>query len=94
MTLSFSTAVVDRRSQLSYWREVVCATFVRLGVERLAAERRAVESGAGPAGFRAGLTAQGVGSLQLATIVSEPHAVQTQVCDTVFVGSIQICLGC
>jgi AraC-like DNA-binding protein len=66
MTVSFSTATVDRRSQLSYWREVVCATFVRLGVER---------TGEPAAGFRAGVTVQGLGGLRLATIDSQPHAV-------------------
>jgi len=91
MTLSFSTATVDQRSQLSYWREVICATFVRLDLERLGAEQRGPgprgtgprgtrprgpEPGARPAaGFRAEVTAQGLGRLQLATIVSEPHAV-------------------
>jgi AraC-like DNA-binding protein len=66
MTLSFSTATVDQRSQLSYWREVVCATFVQLGVE---------PPHRPGAGFRAEVTAQGLGSLRVATVVSEPHAV-------------------
>ena len=66
MTVSFSTATVDQRSQLSYWREVVCATFVQLGVERL--QRPAV-------GFRGEVTAQSLGGLRVATVVSEPHAV-------------------
>jgi AraC-like DNA-binding protein len=70
MTASFSTAAVERRSQLDYWREVVCATFVRLGVERIGAERARR-----PAGFRGEVTAQDVGGLQVATVVSEPHAV-------------------
>ncbi len=66
MTVSFSTATVDRRSQLSYWREVVCATFVPLDIER--PQRPAV-------GFRAEVTAQSLGGLRIATVVSEPHAV-------------------
>ena len=66
MTVSFSTATVDKRSQLNYWREVVCATFVQLGVER--PQRPAV-------GFRAEVTAQSLGGLRVATVVSEPHAV-------------------
>ncbi len=66
MSQSFSTATVDRRSQLSYWHEVVCATFVQLGLERV--ERKAV-------GFRGAVTAHSLGSLRLATIVSDPHAV-------------------
>src|ERR1700684_916506 len=66
MPICFSTATVDQRSQLSYWREVVCATFVQLGVEP--PQRPA-------AGFRAEVTAQGLGSLRVATVVSEPHAV-------------------
>ncbi len=53
MTLCFSTASVDQRSQLSYWREVVCATFVGLDVEPLP----------GPtAGFQAKVTAPSLGS--------------------------------
>jgi AraC-like DNA-binding protein len=66
MTQSFSTASVDQRSQLSYWREVVCATFVGLDVEPLARPTT---------GFRAEVTAQSLGSLQVATVVSQPHAV-------------------
>jgi AraC-like DNA-binding protein len=70
MTVTFSTAAVDQRSQLDYWREVVCATFVRLGVERMGAARARR-----PAGFRGEVTAQGAGCVQVATVVSEPHAV-------------------
>src|SRR5215831_2795180 len=70
MTVTFSTAAVDTRSQLDYWREVVCATFVCLGVERIGAERARR-----PAGFRGEVTAQDVGGVQVATVVSEPHAV-------------------
>src|ERR1700683_1624620 len=66
MTVSFSTATVDQQSQLSYWREVVCATFVWLDVER--PQRPAL-------GFRAEVTAQNLGRLRVATVVSEPHAV-------------------
>jgi AraC-like DNA-binding protein len=66
MTLSFSTATVDQQSQLSYWREVVCATFIQLDVER--PQRPAV-------GFRAEVTAQSLGGMRLATVISEPHAV-------------------
>jgi len=66
MSLRFSTDMVDRRSALSYWHEVVCATFVRLGLERL--ERHA-------SGFRAEVTAQSLGGLKLATVISDPHAV-------------------
>src|ERR1700733_7194089 len=66
MPICFSTATVDRRSQLSYWREVVCATFVGLDVDPL---QRAT------AGFRAEVTARRLGGMQVATVVSEPHAV-------------------
>jgi AraC-like DNA-binding protein len=66
MSVRFSTVTVDRRSQLSYWHEVVCATFVRLGVEPM--KQRAV-------GFRAEVTAQDLGSLRVATVISDPHAV-------------------
>jgi hypothetical protein len=34
MAVRFSTAEVGRRSQLDYWWEVVCATFLALDVER------------------------------------------------------------
>lgn len=66
MTLCFSTASVDQRSQLSYWREVVCATFVGLDVEPLPRLTT---------GFRAEVTAHALGCLQVATVVSQPHAV-------------------
>jgi AraC-like DNA-binding protein len=66
MSMRFSTAAVDRRSQLSYWHEVVCATFVRLAVERL--DRS-------DGGLRAEVIAHRLGDLQVASIVSEPHAV-------------------
>src|ERR1700691_6439091 len=66
MPICFSTATVDQRSQLSYWREVVCTTFVGLDVEPL---QRAT------AGFRAEVTARRLGGEQVATVVSEPPAV-------------------
>jgi AraC-like DNA-binding protein len=66
MALCFSTASVDWRSQLSYWREVVCATFVGLDVEPLPQPTT---------GFRAEVRAQSLGSLRVATVVSQPHAV-------------------
>jgi AraC-like DNA-binding protein len=66
MTVSFSTATVEPPSQLSYWREVVCATFVGLDVEPLQRPT---------AGFRGEVTAHGLGSLRVATVTSQPHAV-------------------
>lgn len=66
MTVSFSTATIDRRSQLTYWREVVCATFVRLDVELPPQPS---------AGFRAHVTAQSLGHMRVAVVVSQPHAV-------------------
>lgn len=66
MSVCYSTATVDPDCQLDYWHDVVCATFVRLGLER--PDRQAH-------GFRGEVTAQGLGSLQVATITSEPHAV-------------------
>jgi AraC-like DNA-binding protein len=66
MTVSFSTATVDQRSQLTYWREVVCATFVRLDV--LPPERAT-------AGFRARVSAESLGGMRVATVTSQPHAV-------------------
>jgi AraC-like DNA-binding protein len=66
MTLSFSTATVDDRSQLEYWREVVCATFVELEFEP--PQRHAVR-------FRGEVTAEELGGMRVATVVSEPHTV-------------------
>jgi AraC-like DNA-binding protein len=66
MSARFSTATVDKDSQLDYWHDVVCATFVRLGLERPDRQAR---------GFRGEVTAQDLGRLQVATITSEPHAV-------------------
>jgi AraC-like DNA-binding protein len=66
MTVSFSTATVDQRSQLGYWREVVCATFTWLDVMPMRQR---------PAGFRAEVTAEGLGGMRVATVDSEPHAV-------------------
>jgi AraC-like DNA-binding protein len=66
MTVSFSTAAVEPRSQLSYWREVVCATFVGLDVEP--PEQRTP-------GFRGEVSAHDLGSMQVATVTSQPHAV-------------------
>ena len=66
MTLHFSTATIEERSQLGYWRDVVCDTFVRYGFE---APQR------GRAGFRGEVTAQPLGGIQVATVTSEPHGV-------------------
>ena len=66
MAVRFSTAEVSRRSQLDYWREVVCATFFALDVER---------GGLARTGFRGEITAQSLGQLRIATVSSEPHAV-------------------
>lgn len=66
MAVSFSTAAVEPRSQLSYWREVVCATFVGLDVEP---PQRPT------AGFRAEVTAHGLAGMRVATVTSQPHAV-------------------
>ncbi len=66
MAVRFSTAEVGRRSQLDYWREVVCATFFALDVER---------AGLARTGFRGEITAQSLDQLRIATVSSEPHAV-------------------
>ena len=58
MAVRFSTAEVGRRSQLDYWREVVCATFFALDVER---------SGPSRTGFRGEITAQSLDRLRIAT---------------------------
>ena len=55
-----------RRSQLDYWREVVCATFFALDVQR---------GGLARTGFRGEITAQSLDRLRIATVSSEPHAV-------------------
>lgn len=66
MAVRFSTAEVGRRSQLDYWREVVCATFFALDVQR---------GGLARTGFRGEITAQSLDRLRIATVSSEPHAV-------------------
>jgi AraC-like DNA-binding protein len=66
MAVRFSTAEVGRRSQLDYWREVVCATFFALDVQR---------DGLARTGFRGEITAQSLDRLRIATVSSEPHAV-------------------
>lgn len=66
MTLNFSTAPLDSRAQLDYWREVVCTTFVEyeMDVPRHPS-----------AGFRGQVTAQTVGGMGVARVVSDPHTV-------------------
>ena len=66
MTLNFSTAPLDSRAQLDYWREVVCSTFVEyeMDVPRHPS-----------AGFLGQVTAQTVGGVGVARVVSDPHTV-------------------
>ena len=66
MTLSFSTAPLDSRAQLDYWREVVCTTFVayEMDVPRPPS-----------AGFLGQVTAETVGGVGVARVVSDPHTV-------------------
>ncbi|MFI7294795.1 helix-turn-helix domain-containing protein [Streptomyces sp. NPDC050121] len=66
MTLNFSTAPLDSRAQLDYWREVVCTTFVEyeMDVPRHPS-----------AGFLGQVTAQTVGGVGIARVVSDPHTV-------------------
>jgi AraC-like DNA-binding protein len=66
MAQRFSTATVEERSQLSYWRDVVCTTFVRYGLD--ASQRRT-------GGFRGEVCAQQLDGVQVATVVAEPHTV-------------------
>jgi len=66
MAVRFSTADVDPRAQLDYWREVVCATFFTLEVERGGQHRT---------GFRGEITTHRLDRLRIATVSSEPHAV-------------------
>ncbi len=66
MTLTYSTAAVDSLSQLDYWRDVVCATFVQLELEP-----PPVRSGR----FRGQVVAQELDCVQVATVTADPHAV-------------------
>ncbi|MGW1270983.1 helix-turn-helix domain-containing protein [Streptomyces sp. NPDC002491] len=66
LSFSFSTAPLDSRAQLDYWREVVCTTFVEyeMDVPRHPS-----------AGFLGQVTAQTVGGMGVARVVSDPHTV-------------------
>ena len=66
MTLDFSTAPLDSRAQLDYWREVVCTTFVEYEMD--------VPQHAST-GFLGQVTAQTVGGVGVARVVSDPHTV-------------------
>jgi AraC-like DNA-binding protein len=66
MKLRFSTATVEDRSQLSYWREMISDAFVQYEVE--APSYRT-------AGFRGEVTAEGFAGIQVSTVVSDPHTV-------------------
>lgn len=66
MTLSFSTAPLDSRAQMDYWREVVCSTFVEYEMD---------VPGHPSAGFLGQVTAQTIGGVGVARVVSDPHTV-------------------
>lgn len=66
MTLSYSTATTDGISQLDYWRDVVCATFVQLELEPPPQCHGR---------FRGQVVAQDLDCVQLATVTADPHAV-------------------
>ncbi|KUO05571.1 helix-turn-helix domain-containing protein [Streptomyces caeruleatus] len=66
MTFNFSTAPLDSRAQLDYWREVVSTTFVEYEMD--------VPRGASR-GFLGQVTAQTLGGLGVARVVSDPHTV-------------------
>lgn len=66
MTLSFSTAQLDSRAQLDYWREVVCSTFVEYEMD--VPRQPSI-------GFLGQVTAQTVGGVGVARVVSDPHTV-------------------
>ncbi|GKQ39208.1 helix-turn-helix domain-containing protein [Streptomyces sp. A012304] len=66
MTFNFSTATLDRRAQLDYWREVVCTTFVEYEMD--------VPRGSS-SGFLGQVTAQTLGGLGVARVISDPHTV-------------------
>lgn len=67
VTRTFSTATVEDSSQLEYWREVICASFIRFQLEPQQ-RRRGI-------GFRGEVTAHRLGGVEVLTVVSEPHAV-------------------
>ncbi|MGC9537553.1 helix-turn-helix domain-containing protein [Streptomyces sp. UG1] len=66
MTLDFSTAPLEGRARLDYWREVVCTTFVEYEMDVPQPTS---------AGFRGRVTAQTLGDLGVARVVSDPHTV-------------------
>jgi len=66
VTLNFSTAPLDGRAQLDYWRKVVCSTFVEYEMD---VPQRST------AGFLGQVTAQTVGGVGVARVVSDPHTV-------------------
>ncbi|MGN9757438.1 helix-turn-helix domain-containing protein [Streptomyces sp. SD31] len=66
MTLDFSTAPLEGRARLDYWREVVCTTFVQYEMDVPQPTS---------AGFRGRVTAQTLGDLGVARVVSDPHTV-------------------
>ncbi|MBO0774866.1 MAG: helix-turn-helix domain-containing protein [Actinobacteria bacterium] len=66
MAVSYSTASTDGASQLDYWRDVVCATFVQLELEPPARCHGR---------FRGRVVAQDLDCVQVATVTADPHAV-------------------
>jgi AraC-like DNA-binding protein len=66
MKLRFSTATVEARSQLSYWREMISEAFVQYEVEAPSCRT---------ANFRGEVTSEGFAGMQVSTVVSDPHTV-------------------
>ncbi len=66
MTLDFSTAPLESRAQLDYWREVISTTFVEYEMD--VPQPSSV-------GFLGQVTAQTFGDLGLARVISDPHTV-------------------
>ena len=64
MTVRVSTDMVDSRSQLQFWREVVCDTFVPFAFE----PRRGQS-----ARFHGEVISEDLGVARLTTVISEPH---------------------
>lgn len=66
MTFSVSTTGVEKRWQIEYWRDVICARFVPLELELPQAH---------PPQFRARVTVEDLDLVEVATVTSDPHAV-------------------
>lgn len=75
-----TTDAVPARDAFAYWREMICATFVRLAAEPLSADPRAAASrGAGPRAarrFAGRIEHRAVGDLELSTVAADAQHVR------------------